>query len=71
MASGRVGKKRGRGLMTALLVSGVFFGGLAALVPPPEWQRLAGLYVLASVVAFLFYGLDKRAATRGGRCCLN
>ena len=39
---------------------------LAALVPPPEWQRLAGFYTLASVVTFLFYGLDKRAATRGG-----
>lgn len=57
---------RGRGLIPALLVSGVFFGGLAALVPPPEWQRLAGFYALASAVAFLFYGLDKRAATRGG-----
>jgi len=60
------GKRRGRALMPAVLVSGVFFGGLAALVPPPEWQRLAGFYALASVVAFLFYGLDKRAATRGG-----
>ncbi len=60
------GKRRGRALMPAVLVSGVFFGGLAALVPPPEWQRLAGFYALARVVAFLFYGLDKRAATRGG-----
>tara|TARA_R110001606_G_scaffold345151_2_gene493957 strand:- start:19553 stop:20182 length:630 start_codon:yes stop_codon:yes gene_type:complete len=62
----RAPAKRGRGLIPALLVSGVFFGGLAALVPPPDWQRLAGFYALASVVAFLFYGLDKRAATRGG-----
>ncbi|WP_414434307.1 DUF1294 domain-containing protein [Alloalcanivorax venustensis] len=62
----RPARQKSRGLIPAALVVAAFFGGLAALVPPPEWQRLAGFYTLGSVVTFLFYGLDKRAATRGG-----
>jgi uncharacterized membrane protein YsdA (DUF1294 family)/cold shock CspA family protein len=62
----RPARGKSRGLIPAALVVAAFFGGLAALVPPPDWQRLVGFYALASVVAFLFYGLDKRAATRGG-----
>ncbi|WP_101675536.1 DUF1294 domain-containing protein [Alloalcanivorax mobilis] len=62
----RPARGKSRGLIPAALVIAAFFGGLAALVPPPDWQRLVGFYALASVVAFLFYGLDKRAATRGG-----
>ena len=62
----RLARGKSRGLIPAALAVAAFFGGLAALVPPPEWQRLAGFYTLASVVTFLFYGLDKRAATRGG-----
>tara|TARA_B100000614_G_scaffold219978_1_gene206367 strand:- start:719 stop:1351 length:633 start_codon:yes stop_codon:yes gene_type:complete len=62
----RPARGNSRGLIPAALVVAAFFGGLAALVPLPDWQRLAGFYALASVVAFLFYGLDKRAAMRGG-----
>ncbi len=62
----RPARQKSRGLIPAALVVAAFFGGLAALVPPPEWQRLAGFYTLGGVVTFLFYGLDKRAATRGG-----
>lgn len=58
--------RKSRGLIPAALAVAAFFCGLAALVPPPEWQRLAGFYALVSVIAFLLYGLDKRAATRGG-----
>ena len=62
----RAAGRKSRGLIQAALVVAAFFCGLAALVPPPEWQRLAGFYALVSVIAFLLYGLDKRAATRGG-----
>jgi cold shock CspA family protein len=51
----RPARQKSRGLIPAALVVAAFFGGLAALVPPPEWQRLAGFYTLGSVATFLFW----------------
>jgi uncharacterized membrane protein YsdA (DUF1294 family)/cold shock CspA family protein len=64
--AGRRGSGRPRGLTPAPVVSGLFFGGLLALVA----NDLAPAYVLAvyavlSVASFLMYRTDKRAAERG------
>ena len=50
-----------------LLVVGAFFVALAILAPAPEWRWFVGFYALMSAISFSLYGLDKRAATRGGR----
>ncbi|MEH6708986.1 MAG: DUF1294 domain-containing protein [Alloalcanivorax venustensis] len=55
-----------RGVLPALLVIGLFSAGLAFVVPRPEAIRIGGVYALLSAISFLLYGLDKRAATRGG-----
>lgn len=67
MVSRRATRKRSRskGLVPALLVILAFFAGLLVVLPVAEWERLAGLYALVSVVTFALYGLDKRAARRG------
>jgi len=53
--------------MPVLLVVGAFFVALAILAPAPEWRWFAGFYALMSALSFSLYGLDKRAAARGGR----
>lgn len=53
-------------LLPAVLVTVVFFAGLAMLAPVSEWRWFAGFYALMSATSFLLYGLDKRASTRGG-----
>lgn len=60
----RAGRQR-QGVIPALLVIGLFFAGLAFVVPWPEVIRIGGFYALLSAISFLLYGLDKRAATRG------
>lgn len=69
MKRGRRGAARRPGwrLMPAVLVTAAFFTGLVLLLPAPEWQWFAGSYALMSAISFSLYGLDKRAATRGGR----
>jgi uncharacterized membrane protein YsdA (DUF1294 family)/cold shock CspA family protein len=63
---GRRGSGRPSGLTPALALSGLFFGGLLALVS----RDLVPLYALAayavlSIGSFLMYRTDKRAAERG------
>ncbi|MBG13960.1 MAG: DNA-binding protein [Alcanivorax sp.] len=53
--------------MPVLLAVGAFFAGLAILAPAPEWWWFVGFYALMSALSFSLYGLDKRAAMRGGR----
>lgn len=53
--------------MPVLLVVGAFFAGLAILAPAPEWWWFVGFYALMSALSLSLYGLDKRAAMRGGR----
>lgn len=60
-------RRPGWRLMPAVLVTAAFFTGLVLLLPAPEWQWFAGAYTLMSAISFSLYGLDKRAATRGGR----
>lgn len=55
-----------RGVVPAMLVIGLLFAGLAFVAPRPEVIRIGGVYALLSAISFLLYGLDKRAATRGG-----
>ena len=50
-----------------LLMVGAFFVALAILAPAPEWRWFVGFYALMSALSFSLYGLDKRAAARGGR----
>lgn len=57
--------RKGRGLAPVLLVVAAFFAGLLVILPPLEWQRVASVYGLVSLVTFALYGLDKRAARRG------
>lgn len=66
-ASGRTARrpKKGKGLLPALLMVAVFFVSLLAVMPPHEWWRMAGVYGLVSLLTFVLYGLDKRAARRG------
>lgn len=63
----RSSSARGRRLFPALVVVVVFFTGLAVLAPASEWRWFVGFYTLMSALSFSIYGLDKRAATRGGR----
>ncbi len=57
---------RGRRLLQAVLVVGVFVVGLAIFAPAAERPWLIGFYALMSAISFSLYGLDKRASTRGG-----
>lgn len=57
--------KKGKGLAPVLLVMVTFFAGLLAILPPLEWQGVAGVYGLVSLLTFALYGLDKQAARRG------
>ena len=69
MKRGRRGPARRPGwrLTPTVLITAAFFTGLVLLLPAPEWQWFAGSYALMSALSFSLYGLDKRAAARGGR----
>jgi len=66
MSPRRPARRKGRGWLPALLVAGLFFTGLALILPRPEAIRIGGFYALMSALGFSLYGLDKRASTRGG-----
>ena len=66
MANRRRARGQRRGVLPAMLVIGLFFAGLVFVVPRSEAIRIGGIYALLSAISFFLYGLDKRAATRGG-----